>query len=112
MESFECTENDAVKPEEPLKITGIENYETVLLDKHTIGVRPKWISVKNRLPKEDENVILFDGNQVFCGSFSYENNDIICWGNQACDGICYGWYEKDEITHWIPLPPPPKEIEE
>lgn len=66
----------------------------------------EWISVKDRLPEEEENVILYDGDEVFCG-----NMEIMlgkhCFGNQKCDGICYGWYEKKKITHWMPLPKPP-----
>ena len=69
----------------------------------------KWISVKDELPKEDTNVILFDGSIVFCGNFSYNIDKSVCWGNQVCDGLCYGWYKKDEVTHWMPLPEGPKE---
>jgi Protein of unknown function (DUF551) len=67
----------------------------------------EWVSVKDRIPTENENVILFDGKEVFCGSFEgYDRNKLLCYGNQSCDGICYGWYNKKEITHWMPLPQP------
>ncbi len=68
-----------------------------------------WVSVKDKLPEENENVILFDGSEVFCGNFFFGKENRICWGIQACDGICYGNYKKDEITHWMPLPNPPKD---
>ncbi len=68
-----------------------------------------WVSVKDRFPEEGENVILYDGDVIFCGSFEGKNRDKVCWGNQACDGICYGWYKKKEITYWMPLPKPPEQ---
>ncbi len=68
----------------------------------------EWISVKDLKPPEEENVILYDGKVVFCGNLYIcrENED--CYGNQACDGCCYGWYEKKPITHWMPLPKAPE----
>jgi hypothetical protein len=69
-----------------------------------------WISVKDRLPKEGRNVILYDGEEVFCGCFEMDAEKKPCWGNQACDGVCYGWYEKNEIKYWMPLPNPPEKL--
>jgi hypothetical protein len=65
-----------------------------------------WISVKDKLPEEDRNVILFSRNEVFCGNLYVVKNKVF-WGIQGCDGICYGFYEKGEPTHWMPLPNPP-----
>lgn len=55
---------------------------------------PKWISVKERLPKEKEHVLI--------------------WIKGLCiiiDWIVNGkWVVSDEIvTHWMPLPEPPIE---
>ncbi len=68
----------------------------------------KWISVNDKLPSGDKNIILFDGNEVFCGTISFLSSGNHYWGNQACDGYCYGTYEKGEITHWMELPNPPE----
>ena len=70
-----------------------------------------WISVSDRLPEKDKNVILFDGNEIFCGTYNGKFKENHSWGNQCCDGICYGWYEKNEVTHWMPLPQPPSNDE-
>ena len=67
-----------------------------------------WISVKNDFPPKDENVILYDGNEVFCGAL--RDKESLSFDVQACDGICYGWYEKGNISHWMPLPKPPENI--
>ncbi len=71
----------------------------------------KWISIDERLPEIDENVILYDGTEVFCGTHHKNNMKESYFGNQCCDGVCYGWYEKDPITHWMPLPEVPKDGE-
>ena len=68
----------------------------------------EWIKCSDRLPEEGKNVILYDGNEAFCGDISLDRDKRICGGMQACDGVCYGWSEKNEITHWMPLPIPPK----
>ncbi len=74
------------------------------MDSEDGGIRMEWISVKDELPPQNENVILCDGKEIFCGSFEGNIKGNQCWGNQACDGVCYGWYEKGQVTHWMPLP--------
>ena len=69
------------------------------------AAQPKWISVEERLPLED-------GQCVLCAVKDY-------WGVAVCEG-CYSkvsnriWPNDedcvlDEVTHWMPLPEPPKE---
>ena len=63
---------------------------------------PKWIPVEERLPKEDEVVLVFGGRSIYTAYYG-ENR----WG-----GI--GWhklnskYHNCSPTHWMPLPEPPK----
>ena len=66
----------------------------------------EWIKVKDKEPPLETNLILFDGEEVFCGNFR-KTKDKLSVGIQACDGICYGWCEKKEVTHWMPLPKQP-----
>ena len=64
------------------------------------NVGDKWISVKDRLPENGQYAVLFDekerymGMGEFRGTFWYDSN------HQKC-GL-------DEVTHWMPLPEPPK----
>lgn len=58
--------------------------------------KPRWIPVTERLPREMETVIVTDGKNV---GYSFCVND-------------YGtldFYSPWNITHWMPLPEPPKE---
>jgi len=62
-----------------------------------------WIDIKDGYPEEDGMlVVVFD-----------PYNHPLVWParwdarNKAFDSNG-GWFEKDEVTHWMPLPPPPK----
>ena len=58
--------------------------------------KPKWIPVSERLPKEMETVLITDGKNV---GWSFCVND---YGTME-------FYSTWKITHWMPLPEPPKE---
>ena len=60
---------------------------------------PKWISVDDRLPEQGEEAICIaaDGDMMI-GKYTE-------WGWMF---PCYF----EELTHWMPIPEPPKEVEE
>lgn len=65
---------------------------------------PKWISVKDRQPKQCDDrsyvkclVYLPYYDVIKVGEYSFCDN---CW---RCNGL------KVTVTHWMPLPEPPKE---
>ena len=66
----------------------------------------EWISVKDKLPEEFENVIAFNrrGRGKACDMD-------ICWWNGYSFDRC-GKRPYSNVTHWMPLPEPPKEADE
>lgn len=67
----------------------------------------KWISVKDKLP-DNEEVFL-----VYRGESKYPEIELAYWNLnrkrfEYYDNEYYG-YGIDDITHWMPLPEPPKE---
>lgn len=65
------------------------------IENHEYG----WISIDERIPPEDERAITWDGYRV---SISIVES----WFAEGGE-LCVG-FEDDDITHWMPLPPPPK----
>jgi len=63
----------------------------------------EWISVKDALPKEDEEYICFVSN----GSDEDFVTSFIFAGGEFGDEIHGNKFNKF-ITHWMPLPEPPK----
>jgi hypothetical protein len=60
-----------------------------------------WISASERLPKEDEEVLVTTiGNQV-CWAFRYLDE----WNT------CLSTFENEYVLAWMPLPEPYKEVE-
>jgi hypothetical protein len=56
----------------------------------------EWISVKDRLPEEGANVLIYNKEYLHKGLIEtdyYENNRFR--------------YFRDTVTHWMPLPSPP-----
>lgn len=70
----------------------------------------KWISVKDRLPDTAERVLVCKTwlGRVYKPEYGYYQdfpNQKGCWYVLT---EC-GYYPQREVTHWMPLPQPPKE---
>ena len=65
----------------------------------------RWISVKDRLPNDRERVIVHTvEGSVLEMKFDKRRES---WGRLDIDGM--EWFGKSFVTHWQPLPEPPKE---
>ena len=62
----------------------------------------EWISVKERLPNGYQKVLAFVGGIVYVVAIldTRANKWRVMWDLDVID---------DEVTHWMPLPEPPKE---
>lgn len=73
----------------------------------TVDAAPEWISVKDRLPE------MLHAALVYCPKY----NNVFCADIRE-DGHWYDFIQGnggqivDEVTHWMPLPEPPKEARE
>ena len=63
----------------------------------------KWISVKDRLPEEKVNCIVHYQNS-YCDNDGYWAIGFCCY-----DGEKFQFDPAYKVTHWMPLPEPPKE---
>lgn len=72
--------------------------------------RDKWISVKERLPEVNVSVLAIAKFKE-CGGYRIE---ISSWSGVTNHGVPHFWEFGDamEVTHWMPLPELPKEVEE
>ena len=66
-----------------------------------------WISVENQVPQPNEKVLCFDTQRIYIAfrehGTIYNEHWTIC-EEQDCSCVgCTG-----AITHWMPLPEPPK----
>lgn len=63
---------------------------------------PQWISVKDRLPEPWKQVLIYSLHD-FCESAVYigvPGKWRVTWNHEMLDA--------DSVTHWMPLPEPPK----
>lgn len=69
----------------------------------------KWISVKDRLPEPHCVVLAYGEGEVGVASFQKLQKDWLGGGAIWLDVSQTWWDPNPEITHWMPLPEPPKE---
>jgi hypothetical protein len=91
-------------------LSGSDGYEPELIADHLIAngvvisnseTTTKWIPVTERLPEKCEPVLAcfdFMGGKVVKASDRYGKNGLL-WSGIPCGG---------KVTHWMPLPQPPK----
>lgn len=64
--------------------------------------QPKWIGVKEMFPKHKQVVLAYVDPCV----------EIVQWNEADEMWEAYaGWFKLDSVTHWMPMPEPPKEGE-
>ena len=80
-------------------------YDRDQYEKGYRDAQPKWIPVTERLPK--------NGDVVLC-YMEFNDVRILQWDDVSAWWLGYGRgddWQKVNVTHWMPLPEPPKEVE-
>ena len=75
--------------------TAAHHWSSVVPDAIRHYFNSRWISVKDRLPKHQEYCLYWVrmGEYAETGFYGYGED----------------WDENDAVTHWMPVPEPPKE---
>ena len=82
-----------------------------LVEAHEMAVRAlrgeNWISASERLPEPETDVLTFCYGCIDILTYRYNKRGNVCF---MFRDECGYWKETfGEITHWMPLPEPPKE---
>lgn len=86
----------------------IEMYDFVISMIETLNWRSQWISVKDRLPERSGDVLVCHDEYYIMSVLSYS------WRHKAFnafDSLPTSENRIESVTHWMPLPEPPKEDE-
>ncbi len=75
----------------------------------------KWISIRKQKPPLDTPILIFKrqkyGTTIRIGEYVRPHNKgLPKFGSniERDNGIVYGGYPEEHVTHWMPLPEPPK----
>jgi hypothetical protein len=85
-----------------------KGYEDAKREAKEVAEDGGWISVDDRLPDVDQDVLLLTGSGIIEGSRTngdYGDWNFITLNFHGC-GCCSG--DSDEVSHWQPLPSEPK----
>ena len=116
--SFECVEEMSRDA-----LTYIQQLENQLREatkkmERIEAAQPKWISVNERLPEPDREILLiahgWKERLLYIGCLhhmSAETSWLTGITSKKSEWLIYGWsYLKEPtVTHWMPLPESPKE---
>ena len=64
-----------------------------------------WINVKERLPEDHEEVLVYIPGES-CIDIAVHRTLLKGYAYWSCSDDAY---DNDEVTHWMPVPEPPKE---
>lgn len=87
-------------------VTVAEVLTETIIDAPTIE-QPTWISVEDRLPDDEEEVLLYDRVFRFYELGKYHKRSKVLDPHWTIYG---NTYPISSYTHWMPLPEPPKGV--
>lgn len=107
------TKQEAINQLYKMEVTD-RDYEAVKMVTDSI-MHGGWVSVKDRLPEESGLYVTFGCTAVpvrWLHNFDKDMGKFGAWWDYEPDGKehpRYRFIEAGDITHWMPLPQPPKE---
>ncbi len=96
-----------IVPGVEISFKGLDGYETYC-EGTCVYIRPKWVKVKDGKPENYASVLMTYNDFVMEGE--YVRGDF--YHPSLCahiEGFCI-CEPQEGITHWMPLPEPPKEL--
>jgi len=105
LEQFKVAEEDTVEKFAPLGVPTTTNKMLAEIYGMAISAlreQPRWISVEDRLPEKDKDVLCYSNKNGGYMFFGYRGWMIEEW----MEG---GSLHIGNVTHWMPLPEAPKE---
>lgn len=93
---------ESVQPEQPLSFCADEGYETYKIDDNTIGVRPVWIKMSDRLPAYNQEILAWGPLLRSPYHMTFRKEFYNLWVEVIIGSM-------ENITHWMPLPKPPED---
>lgn len=102
MEEEEMTTQEAINQLNKMAVTD-RDYEAVNMVTDSI-MHGGWISVKDRLPDTNQSVLGWYKDNPFSG-YAVE---VVSWNGKGWVFV-YAQRYVTNVTHWMPLPRPPKE---
>ena len=73
-------------------------------DAPAVASMPRWISVEERLPEDQKNILTVNGHrEIRVMALWHKHGDSWTWI------LNERFRHFNDITHWMPLPEPPKE---
>ena len=95
--AFYLTETDEKRSLIAVEKNGVIKGAVVTVFTDEITPATDWVKCSERLPKHGEMVLVFNGNSIEIDALAIGEFDFECW----CDSV----------THWMPLPDRPTEVE-
>ena len=81
------------------------HFEMCMNDAPTVESASPWHRVEEP-PKEYGNYLAVVNGEVMEVTYSDMRDD---WKWSTCDAEGFAWIRSESVTHWMPLPEPPKE---
>ena len=90
---------------------GIRKALRIIEQAPVVAAMPRWISVEERLPEDDANVLVYaiGNNENSCIAMTSYTHNLHGFHIEGWRSPWQYFFYEHKITHWMPLPEPPKE---